>query len=316
VGFGRGLLELESSVNMGRAQSRAFEDVPIAEVRSYWDARPCNIRHSAQPVGSREYFDEVEARKYFVEPHIPRFAQFQQWRGKKVLEIGCGIGTDTINFLRHGAQVTAVDVSERSLEIAARRAQVYGFGDRSRFYCADAERLSDHVPVEEYDLVYSFGVIHHTPHPDSALREIRKYVKPGGTVKIMVYHRWSWKALWILLRHGGGRIRRLSRIVATYSEAQTGCPVTYTYSERQARRLLQSHGLEITDVFVDYIFPYRIEDYVQYRYRIVWLVRWLPKAVFRWLERRLGWHVCLTANAPEASSRAHRPAVDQHDESR
>ena len=287
---------------MGRAQSRTFENVPIAEVRSYWNARPCNIRHSAQPLGSREYFDEVEARKYYVEPHIPRFAQFEQWRGKKVLEIGCGIGTDTINFLRSGAQVTAVDISERSLEIAARRAQAYGFGDRSRFCCADAERLSDHVQLEEYDLVYSFGVIHHTPQPDRALREIRKYVKPGGTVKIMVYHRWSWKALWILLRYGLGRVWRFSRIVATYSEAQTGCPVTYIYSKPEARRLLQTHGLEITDVFVDHIFPYRIEDYAQYRYRIVWWVRCLPKPVFRWLERRLGWHLCLTARAPEASS--------------
>ena len=72
----------------------------ITQVHDYWNARPCNIRHSTKPVGTREYFDEVEARKYLVESHIPGFADFQRWKGKKVLEIGCGIGTDTINFAR------------------------------------------------------------------------------------------------------------------------------------------------------------------------------------------------------------------------
>jgi 2-polyprenyl-3-methyl-5-hydroxy-6-metoxy-1,4-benzoquinol methylase len=66
-------------------------------------------------VGTREYFDEVEARKYFVEPHIPEFAQFKQWKGKKVLEIGCGIGTDSVNFARAGADLAAIEISEKSL---------------------------------------------------------------------------------------------------------------------------------------------------------------------------------------------------------
>ncbi len=85
-----------------------FSNVAIQSVRDYWNRRPCNIRHSIAEIGTKEYFDQVEARKYMVEPHIPAFAEFEKWRGKKVLEIGCGIGTDTMNFARAGAQVTEI----------------------------------------------------------------------------------------------------------------------------------------------------------------------------------------------------------------
>jgi 2-polyprenyl-3-methyl-5-hydroxy-6-metoxy-1,4-benzoquinol methylase len=275
--------------------SSSFPDAPIAAVRDYWNSRPCNIRHSAKPVGTREYFDEVEARKYLVEFHIPEFAEFARWKGKKVLEIGCGIGTDTMNFARAGAQVTAVDLTEKSLDVARQRAKVFGFEDRITFIQANAEKLSESVPVEKYDLVYSFGVIHHTPHPENVLEELRKYVKPESTVKIMVYNRWSWKVFWILLVHGKGQFWKLNRLVADYSEAQTGCPVTYSYSRTAGKRLLEEHGLQVTGVMVDHIFAYEIPEYVQYRYKMVWYYRWMPKSLFRALERLLGWHLCLTA---------------------
>jgi 2-polyprenyl-3-methyl-5-hydroxy-6-metoxy-1,4-benzoquinol methylase len=273
----------------------SFEDIPITKVSDYWNSRPCNIRHSLKPVGSREYFDEVEARKYRVESHIPGFADFARWSGKRVLEIGCGIGTDTINFARNGAQVTAVDLTEKSLEVARQRAKVFGLEDRVRFIQANAEKLSESVPVEPYDLVYSFGVIHHTPHPERVIQEIRKYVTPESTVKIMVYNRWSWKVLWILFVYGKSQFWKLNRLVADYSEAESGCPVTYCYSRPAGRRLLEEHGFRVTDVMVDHIFPYSIPEYVQYQHKMTWYFRWMPKPLFRALERAFGWHLCLTA---------------------
>src|SRR2546423_3371116 len=144
------------------------EAVSIDTVKAYWDRRPCNIRHSNRPIGTKEYFDEVEARKYHVEAHIPGFAQFERWAGKRVLEVGCGIGTDTINFARAGATVTAVDLSTESLTVARQRADVFGLQDRITFFSANAEQLSEVIQVQPYDLVYSFGVIHHTPSPSRA----------------------------------------------------------------------------------------------------------------------------------------------------
>jgi len=277
--------------------TQAFEQVPIDQVREYWDRRPCNIRHSTKPSGSREYFDEVERRKYFVEPHIPGFAEFPRWQDKRVLEIGCGIGTDTINFARHGATVTAVDLSEKSLEMARRRAEVFGLADRIRFFQGSAEQLELVVPPEMFDLVYSFGVIHHTPHPERVLEQLRNYVRPGSTVKIMVYHRYSWKVLWILMTYGKCRFWRLAELVARYSEAETGCPVTYSYTKSELRGLMQRSGFRVKRMQAEHIFPYRIRDYVQYRYIKEWYFRWLPDRVFQALERRLGWHLCVTAEA-------------------
>jgi 2-polyprenyl-3-methyl-5-hydroxy-6-metoxy-1,4-benzoquinol methylase len=268
----------------------------ISEVKDFWNQRPCNIRHSVKPVGSREYFEEVQARKYFVEPHIPEFAQFARWTGKKVLEIGCGIGTDTMNFARHGAQVTAVEFSEKSLEIARRRAEVYGFQDKIRFYLGNAEELTSFLPIESYDLIYSFGVIHHTPNPERVIKELHHYVHPGSTIKIMVYYRRSWKVFWILMTYGKGQFWRLKDLVARHSEAQTGCPVTYTYTKQEATQLLD--GFKVKEFRVDHIFPYRIPDYVQYRYVKNWYFRWLPRVWFRWLEQHFGWHLCVTAEVP------------------
>jgi 2-polyprenyl-3-methyl-5-hydroxy-6-metoxy-1,4-benzoquinol methylase len=283
--------------------SAGFDHVSVTEVRDYWNKRPCNIRHSPSPVGTKQYFDEVEARKYFVEPHIPGFAAFPRWHGKKVLEIGCGIGTDTINFAREGAKVTVAELSDESIRVAEQRADVFGVSDRISFYNGNAEELTSFVPVGPHDLVYSFGVIHHSPHPERILDEARRYLEPGGTLKVMVYNRYSWKVFWMVLKYGRGDFRKTKRLIAEHSEAQFGSPVTYAYSKRELRAMLEKRGFRVTEMFVDHIFPWRIRDYVEYRYVKVWYLRWLPESVFRRIERVLGWHLCATATYEPVSPR-------------
>jgi ubiquinone/menaquinone biosynthesis C-methylase UbiE len=266
----------------------------IDDVRQYWNSRPCNIRHSRAEIGTRRYFDEVEARKYFVEPHIPEFAQFERWRGKKVLEIGCGIGTDSINFARHGAELTVIDVSAESLALCRKRFEEFGL--RARFYQGNAEQLAEIVPIEQYDLVYSFGVIHHTPNPERVIGHIKRYMGPGSELRMMMYSKWCWKTAWIVLRYGKGRFWKAAQLVADNSEAQTGCPVTYTYSAADIRqRLLRD--FTVTSVTKDHIFPYVIEKYVKHEYQRVWYFRYLPASVFRALERLAGWHMLIVAQA-------------------
>jgi ubiquinone/menaquinone biosynthesis C-methylase UbiE len=212
-----------------------------------------------------------------------------------VLEIGCGIGTDTINFARAGASVNVAELSEKSLEVASQRAEVLGVSSSIRFHHGNAEELTEFIPVEEHDLVYSFGVIHHSPHPERILDQLTHYLRPGGTLKLMVYNRLSWKVFWIVMREGRGRFWRWRRLVADHSEAQFGSPVTYTYTRAELRAMLERHNFTVTEMFVDHIFPWRIRDYVNYRYVKLWYFRWLPARLFRKLERTAGWHLCATA---------------------
>jgi SAM-dependent methyltransferase len=253
-------------------------------VRAYWDRRPCNVRHSTSPVGTRAYFDEVEARKYMVEPHIPGFTEFDRWAGKKVLEIGCGIGTAGVSFARAGADYTAVELSQESLNLARKRFDVYGL--TGRFYLGNAEELSSVVPVEAYDLVYSFGVIHHAPHPERIVSEVRKYLGAASEFRLMLYATNSWKN--IMIDAG-----------LDQPEAQTGCPIAFTYTSDDVRHLLA--GYEVLDIHQDHIFPFIVEKYIRYEYEVQPWFKAMPKEMFAALEQRLGWHMLIRARKAAGS---------------
>ncbi len=131
---------------------------------------------------------------------------------KRVLEFGCGIGTDTMNFPRAGAEAMAVDLSDKSLEVARQRAGVYELSN-IRFCHGNAEEPSSFLPLEPYDLICSFGAIHHTPHPECVIEQLRAYCRPETTSKLLVYHRHCWKALQILLCQGHGALWRFSELL-------------------------------------------------------------------------------------------------------
>ncbi len=258
------------------SEESGFPD--IGSVRKYWDKSPCNIRHSPAPVGTREWADAVEARKYFVESHLPAFAEFEKWRGKKVLELGLGIATDAVNFARAGADYYGLELSKQSLDIASERFAVFGL--RGKFFLWNAEDDIAQILPGPFDLVYSFGVLHHTPNPRRVLDAVHKLMTSDSELRLMLYAANSWKAAMI-------------EAGLDQPEAQAGCPIAKTYTHDEIRDLL--HGFDILELRQTHIFPYNVDKYRTYEYvKEPWFAA-MPPQMFNALERRFGWHTLIRA---------------------
>jgi SAM-dependent methyltransferase len=256
-------------------------EVSIEAVEEFWDNQPCNIFHSNKELGSVEYFNEVERRKYFVEPHIPQFAQFDNWENKDVLEIGCGIGTDGVNFARSGARYVGVELSGESLKIAKMRFKVFGLN--GELFKANVENLTKLIERKmRFDLVYSFGVLHHTPNIGLALSNIRSLCHSESTFRFMVYARNSWKSAMI---NAG----------LDQPEAQHGCPIANLYTHDEIDSILNRTGFKLRKIEQAHIFPYDIKNYRNYRYvKLPWFES-MPSEVFSALEDKFGWHLLIDA---------------------
>jgi SAM-dependent methyltransferase len=259
-------------------------------VREFWNSRPCNIRHGTAEVGTKEYFDQVEHRKYFVEPHIPAFAEFEKWKGRSVLEIGTGIGTDTINFMRAGADMTSIDLSEESVKLARRRAEIFGF-DPERISVANAEEFNFD---RKFDLVYSFGVIHHTPNPRAVIERIAQHQETGQELRIMLYSKVSYKLFWAMHTQNLWDLSKMNDTIREFAEAQTGCPVAYTYTFDEIRELL-SPWYEVIDISKDHIFKWDVQKYIKHEYEVDQAWKDVAESDFRALEKELGWHTLVKA---------------------
>ena len=220
-------------------------DALKAAVRRHWEEEPCNTRYSGA-TQRQQYFAELTASRYALEPNIPKLARFDQARGKRVLEIGVGYGVDFVNWVKGGAVATGVDFTQAAIDLTREFLDLQGLS-RSGYPLmrADAERLP--IPDGIFDLVYSYGVLHHTPDTPRAFREAARVLKPGGELRAMIYHVPSWTAFNLWLYHALFQLkpfRTFKQVVFDTVES----PGTKAYSVAEAEALLRQAGLEPVSV--------------------------------------------------------------------
>ena len=176
-------------------------------VRAFWQEHPCGTKFADAPPGSRRFYELVEEHRYTKEWHIPAAAGFDKAASLRVLEIGCGLGTDGAQFAKAGADYTGVDLTDAAIEFAQKRFELFDLP--GSFRTADAEKLdfADNL----FDVVYSHGVLHHTPDTAGAIKEVHRVLKPGGKAVVMLYHRdsYNYRINISLLRRAGVHLLRL-----------------------------------------------------------------------------------------------------------
>jgi ubiquinone/menaquinone biosynthesis C-methylase UbiE len=217
------------------------------QVHDYWQADTCGSVHADAERFSKEYFDQIEAHRYRVEPFIHDFARFGDTKGKRVLEIGVGAATDFVNFARAGAELTGVDLTPAAIEHARHRLDLEGLD--ARLLVATAEQL----PFEdgEFDVVYSWGVLHHAAHPERTFEEVRRVLAPDGEARVMLYGRHSWVAykLWvkgtlIAAKHRRRPPTSLREAVANHMES----PGTQCYTREELVEKFSAAGFTNVEV--------------------------------------------------------------------
>jgi len=257
--------------------------------REQWGQDPSGAEYDREhELGTREFFDSIERHRYSeYATWMPRLMGFENFPGARLLEVGCGMGTDLLQFWRGGAHCVGIDLTPRSIEITQHRFKLYGAG--GAFMISDGE----HLPFgdESFDVVYSNGVLHHTPDTAGAIREVHRVLRPGGTAKVMLYHRHSLN-YWveIVLRRGllGGEFLRgrsaeeiMSRVIE-FSDHEAR-PLVKVYSRKQARALFS--------LFKDV----KVEVEQLTRDELRFLSAFISEKMLDRLRKRIGWNVIVTA---------------------
>jgi len=249
---------------------KAETDATVADVKQFWEAHVNNEYYTEEARASDAYFSEIKTRRYQSHYHLPEL--FAQLRGSsgRLLEVGCGIGVDSIQLAKCGFDVTAVDLTESALKVAREFAAAREVA--IDFRLGNAEGLD--FPDGAFDVVYSFGVLHHTPDIEQSVDEVRRVLKPNGTARIMLYHKWSLVNL----------VHKLFRLpYESPKDRNDHCPVVYTFSRRGVRELFKSYSK--VEVHAAYPFTYGFGP----------LCTKLPLWIRRPLGRLIGWHLMITA---------------------
>jgi len=210
------------------------------QVRAFWNRESCDADQARSAKFSREYFEQIEQWRYWDQPFIHSFAQFTRYHGRRVLEVGFGAGTDLVQWLRAGARVSGIDLTEEALTNVRHRIRVYGLPEPESLQVADAEKLP--FPSNSFDLGYSWGVLHHTPNTAQALKELVRVVRPGGEIKVMLYNRHGMYALKMWTKNAllkGRPWKSLRWVICNYVES----PGTQAFTEREVREMLAPLGL-------------------------------------------------------------------------
>ena len=251
-------------------------------VYEYWNINPCITGQPEKRELDMEYFEEMERLRYDSEPYIWDFAQFTRYSGKKILEIGIGVGTDFIQWVRAGCIATGCDLTQTAVEYTKKRLETYNLSAEVR--PADCENLP--FGDESFDLVYSFGVIHHTPDTEKAVSEICRVIKKGGTAKVMLYHRRSWFVFRYWIDYALKKLRPFRSIDKIISVYYRESPCVKIYSAQQAKQLFRQFA--------------HIETYVQltpYDFSAAPKIagRRVSGLILRMLSNKVGWNLMITA---------------------
>lgn len=268
-------------------------DINIETIKNYWNNKPCNINHSKYEIGTIEYFNEVEEKKYFVESHIKDFADFNKWKNKEVLELGCGIGTDSINFAKAGANLTIIELSDESLKLCKKRFELYNLN--ATFICGNIENLSDYIKNKKFDLIYSFGVIHHTLEPKKVINGIYELLKKDGEFRFMVYSKISYKLFWLMMENNIKDLQEGFKFICKQSESQENCPMTYIYDFDDIQNKLLDNRFEIIKIWKDHIFTYDIPNYKNNIYIKDNYWKNISDDDIKKISKDLGWHTLVIA---------------------
>jgi ubiquinone/menaquinone biosynthesis C-methylase UbiE len=246
------------------------------DVRHYWEQEPCGTDAAVvgeRPRLSREWFDQIEQFRYSVEPFIHSIAQFTRHRGKRVLEVGVGAGTDHAQWARAGCECYGVDLTDAAIETTRMRLELEGL--RSHLQRLDAETLP--FPDAAFDIVYSWGVIHHSEHPERIIAEIHRVLRPAGTFIGMLYGRHSVTAFHFWLRHAlraGRPFRSFHDVIWNHCESIG----TKAYTPAEVRALFGAFASVQTTPLLT------INDKAGFP---GWLTQYFPA---RW-----GWFIAITA---------------------